>query len=175
MLNFTIILKKFLGSNIKFEKFYSFFTIHKCKIAFAVELGEHGRASSGKYLIFNQNQGHPLITALLHWIHCDQNCLVTLTAFMEKRKKYRKESQLNDLEQFIWHFIVTSGTWTINMPVYRLSPLLDGHTCPMPQVQMFEKRRNFLGPPDKMLCCNDSINSDFFLSSVTTLSLVSSF
>ena len=61
---------------------------------------------------------------MLHWIHCDQNCLVTLTAFMEKRKKYRKESQLNDLEQFIWHFIVTSGTWTINMPVYRLSPFV---------------------------------------------------
>ena len=92
-----------------------------------------------------------------------------------KKKKNRKESQLNDLEQFIWHFIVTSGTWTINMPVYRLSPLLGGHTCPTPQVQIFEKRRNFLGPPDKMLCCNDSINSDFFLSSVTTLSLGSSF
>ena len=71
-----------------------------------------------------------------------KNCLVTLTAFTEKKKKKKKKKkQFNGPEQFLLHFIVASGTWTTNLPVYRLSPLLGGHICPMPQVEFIEKKK----------------------------------
>ena len=47
---------------------------------------------------------------------------------MEKKKKIEKKIQFNGPEQFLWHFIVASGTWTTNLPVYMQTASFVGWT-----------------------------------------------